>query len=149
MKLADVLDSCCVKTVIVAPEVSLAVTARAMHKADAAVAMVMDNGALQGILTAGDILRALTLARFVDPVWNGPITAALSEEPAAVNTEEKVGQVIEKMTAGENDYLPVITGLAPQVVSLNRLLQAQKVYLHGEVHHLQTYIDALHDAPND
>ncbi len=149
MRLVDVLDSCCVKTVTVAPEVSLAVAARAMHQADAAAAMVMENGKLQGILTAGDILRTLTLASSVNLAWSGPITAALSKGLPNVTVEKKVAQVIEKMTAAGIDYLPVITGLATQVVSLCRLLQAHNTYLHGEVHHLQNYIDALHDAPND
>ncbi len=149
MRLVDVLDSCCVKTVTVAPEVSLAVAARAMHQADAAAAMVMENGKLQGILTAGDILRTLTLASSVNLAWNGPVTAVLAQELPTVFTDDKIGQVIEKMAAAEIDYLPVITGLATQVVSLCRLLQAQKAFLHGEVDHLQTYIDALHDAPND
>lgn len=149
MRLVDVVDSCYVKTVTVAPEVCLAVAARAMHKADAAVAMVMENGKLRGILTAGDILRSLVLANSVNLVWNGPVTAALSKELLTVSTEEKIAQAIEKMTAAEIDYLSVATGFATRVVSLCRLLQAQKAFLHGEVHHLQNYIDALHDAPND
>jgi CBS domain-containing protein len=149
MRLADVLDSCAVKTVTVGPEVSLAEAARAMHEADAAVAIVLENGGLQGVVTAGDILRGLTSATSPTLAWVGRVTSALPGEPQAVTAEERVGRVIAKMTAAGIDYLPVITKSATFVVALCNLLRAENAYLHGEVRHLQTYIDALHDAPND
>ena len=149
MLLADVIDSCAVRTVTVAPEFSLTATAREMQKADCAAVLVMDNNLFLGILTVGDILRALTSVGAADRAWNGPVSAALVKEQPIVTMEEKVAQVIEIMTAAGIVYLPVIAGNATQVVSLCRLLRAQNTYLHDEIHHLQTYIDALHDAPND
>jgi CBS domain-containing protein len=149
MRLADVIDNCTVRTVTVMPGLSLAEATRAMHKADCAALLVMDNDLVRGILTAGDILRILTSGESVNLVWNGPTTAGIFKELPNVSTEEKVAQVIEKMTAAGIEYLPVHAGGTTRVVSLCRLLRAHNTYLHGEVFHLQTYIDALHDAPND
>ena len=149
MRLAEVLDDCAVKSVTVAPQLSLAEAARSMHTVGAAAVLVMDNDLLQGILTAGDILRGLTSARKADLVWNGPVGTVIVKELPIVTMEEKIAQTIEIMTAAGIHYLPVIAEGAIRVVSLCRLLQVQNALLHGEVQHLQNYIDALHDAPND
>ncbi|GEM_PF-1624390 len=149
MRLAEVIDNCAVKTVTVASGLCLAAAARAMYKADCATVLIMDNDLFRGILTAGDILRVLTSVESANLVWNGPTTVAPIKELPIVTGQEKVAQVIEIMTAAGIDYLPVHAGGATRVVSLCRLLRAHNTYLHGEVNHLQTYIDALHDAPND
>jgi CBS domain-containing protein len=149
MLLKDIIDNCAVRTVTVAPEVSLAMAVQAMHHADAAAVLVMEHNLFQGILTAADILRALTSAEAADRVWNGPVRAALVKEQPVVTAGEKVTRVIERVTAAGIEYLPVIAGGAIRVVSLCRLLGAQNTHLHGELNHLQNYIDALHDAPND
>lgn len=149
MRLAEVLDDCAVETVTVALHLSLAEAARSMHKVGAAAVLVMDNDLLQGILTAGDILRGMTSARKADRVWNGPVGTAIAKELPIVTLDEKIARTIEIMTAAGIDYLPVIAEGAIRVVSLCRLLQVQNALLHGEVQHLQNYIDALHDAPND
>lgn len=149
MRVANVLSDCVVKTTTISPELSLADLARAICRADALAALVMENGRFLGVLSMIDILSALVCATNSTLAWNGPVRAALSEELQVIAAEEKVGQVIEKMVALGRDYLPVITDNAIVVVSLCRLLLAENGYLHGEVQHLQTYIDALHDAPND
>jgi CBS domain-containing protein len=149
MRLAEVLDDCAVETVTVALQLSLAEAARSMHTVGAAAVLVMDNNLLQGILTAGDILRGLTSVSKADLVWNGPVGTAIIKELPIVTVEEKITQTIDMMTAAGIDYLPVNAEGAIRVVSLCRLLQVQNALLHGEVQHLQNYIDALHDAPND
>ena len=149
MRVEDVLDDCAVKTVTVAPQLSLAEATRLMCKAGAGAVVVMDNDLLQGILTAGDILGGLSSAKTTDLVWNGPVGAAIVKELPIVAVEEKIARPIETMTATGNDYLPVISGGAIRVVSLCRLLLVENALLHGEVQHLQNYIEALHDAPND
>ncbi len=149
MRLADVLDDCAVKTVTVAQQLCLAEAARAMREVGAAAVLVMDNDLLQGILTAGDILRGLTSTSNADLAWNGPVGTAIVRELPMVAVEAKIAQTIEIMTAAGTHYLPVIAEGALRVVSLCRLLQMQNTLLHGEVQHLQNYIEALHDAPND
>jgi len=134
--------------VTVGPEVSLAKAAQLLHGNDTA-AIIVDDGRFRGTLTAGDILRILTLAASPAQVWQSPIANALCEKVAAVTPEERVGRAIERMTAAGVNHLPVTTASGTVVVSLCQLLQVANTQLHDELHHLQTYIDALHDAPND
>ena len=148
MRLAEVLDSCCEKIVIVAPDVTLAEAARAMGQAGAA-AIIVVGGGFQGILTAGDIVRHLPPATFPADAWLGSVAAALGDTVTTVSDEEPVGRAIEKMTSAGIDHLAVATDQGIVVVSLCRLVLAENALLRGEVDYLQNYIDALHDAPND
>ncbi len=149
MRLADVLDSCGARAVTVAPGTSLAEAAEAMHRAGATAALVVEDDRLRGLLTLGDFLRLLTTAPSPAAAWTNPVTAALSGEPGPATAEEKVGLTITRMTEAGIDHLPVTVAGGFAVVSLCNLLRAENAFLHGEVRHLQTYIDALHDAPND
>lgn len=149
MRVADVINGCTVKTVTVAPELSLAAATRAMCSANAGVILVMENNLLQGILTAADIVRALLTANADILDWDSPTATALVKKLPIVTVEEKVTQVIEILTTADIDYLPVSVGDSILVVSRCRLLGIQNAFLYDEVQHLQNYIDALHDAPND
>jgi hypothetical protein len=148
MRLADVLDTCCVPTVTVSAEVSLAQAVQTMFRDHAAAICI--EGRPRDILTAEAILRVLTRTTSPALAWSDPVAGALGEGLMILTKEEPVRRVIEKMLAAGIDHMPVavsITGTA--VVSLCRLLLVESAFLHGEVQHLQTYIDALHDAPND
>lgn len=149
MRLANVIDRCTVKTVTVAPTLCLAETARAMYAAEAAAILVMENDVLKGVLTAADICRSVTMANTDNPGWSGRAATALSKKLPLVTAEEKVNQVIAIMTTADIDYLPVVVEGTTQVISRSRLLGIQNAFLYDEVQHLQNYIDALHDAPND
>ncbi len=148
MRLSDIIDDCAVKTVTVVPGLSLASAARAMHLSDA-TAIIVENDRFQGILTAGDILRFLASATSPIEAWQGPVSTALGKESASATPEEPVGRVIEKMMVVGRDHLPVVVAQGIIVVSLSNVLLTENAQLHGEVYHLQNYIDALHDAPND
>lgn len=149
MRLADVLDRCVVRTVTVDPGISLAEAAQAMHRAGAPVLLVVEDQRPRSLLTAGDVLHSLTVAASPLRAWQGTLAAALTEAPKALTSEETVGRTLAGMMAAKIDYLPVTTAEGIVVVSLASLLMAENAFLQGEVHHLQTYIDALHDAPND
>lgn len=148
MRLADVLDTCCVKTVTVTLEASLVEAARAMLEAEA-TAIIVGSDRFQMILTAGDILRHLTVAASPADAWQGSVAAALGPPVATVSGEESVGKAIEMMTAAGVDHQAVAVTQGIIVVSLCRLVLAENALLHDEVRHLQNYIEALHDAPND
>jgi CBS domain-containing protein len=149
MRIADVLDSCTVRTVTVNPEVSLAEAALLMHKAGVSVLLVVEGQRPRSLLTKGDILRSLTTAASPVLAWEGPLAATLSEAPRTLTSEETVGLALVGMMEAKIDYLPVMSVRGIVVVSFSNLLLAENAFLHGEVQHLQTYIDALHDAPND
>lgn len=148
MRLMDVLDRCCVKTVIASPEICMAEATRAMFSDNATVILVA-NERFQGILTAGDILRFLIVSASATDAWQSPVGSALREKAATISSEESVGLAIETMMAAGTDHLPVAAAQGIVIVSLCQLLQAANALLYSEVQHLQNYIDALHDAPND
>jgi CBS domain-containing protein len=149
VRLSDVLDSCGAQAVTVAAGTSLAEAAEAMHRAGATAALVVDGERLKGLLTLGDFLRILTTATSPAAAWTEPVAAALTGESGPATADEKVAQILARMTAAGIDHLPVAVAEGFVVVSLSSLLRAENAFLHGEVRHLQTYIDALHDAPND
>ena len=148
MRLADVLETCCVQTVTVSPEVSLAQAAQTMYRDHAAAICIA--GRPQDMLTADAILRFLTRSASPALAWSGAVTTALGEGALILSEEEPIRRVIEKMLTAGMDHMPVAASKPGTfVVSLCRLLLMESAFLHGEVQHLQTYIDALHDAPND
>ena len=149
MRLADILDICGAKLVTVSPKASLAETVRTMHAAEAIGVMVRGEEGLRGILTRDDIFRYLTTTTPLHRAWEGPVAAAIAERPGPLGPEEPVGQVIARMTETGIDHIQVATAQGIVVVSLSNLLLAENSFLHGELQHLQKYIDALHDAPND
>lgn len=149
MRLADVLDEWGAMVVTVSPGISLADAVQAMLKVEATAVLIIESDRLIGLLTKSDILRFLTTATSTIQAWNGPVKAALSEGLQVVTPEELVGRAITRMTAAGVDHLPVVGTQGTFVVALTSLLRAENAYLHGEVQHLQTYIDALHDASND
>lgn len=148
MRLEKVLHSCALKAETLAPEQSLAEAARAICRAETG-AVLVDDGKLRGLVTAEDVLRTLVAASAVDHAWNGPLRAALHRQLPLVTSGARIAEVVETMAAAGVQSLPVTAGDATLVVNLTRLLQIQINSLHDEVQHLQTYIDALHDAPND
>ena len=149
MRLVDVINSCTVKTVTVAPALYLAKALQAMYAAEAEAILVMENDQLQGVLTAADIFRALIMAKTDILDWNGPTATALGKKQPIITSEEGVTKVIAILTTADVEYVPVIVEGTTLVISRCRLLGIQNAFLYDEVQHLQDYIDALHDAPND
>ena len=78
---------------------------------------------------------------------------ALQDIPVGGKTPLSAGlrmayEVIRKEKLLHPDIMPLLIVLTLPV-TLGSLLRAENALLHDEVRHLQTYINALHDAPND
>jgi CBS domain-containing protein len=149
MRLADVLDICRAELVEVSAATSLGKAAQAMSMADATGVLVVGDDGLQGVVSRGDIIRLLATAPSSQQAWDGPVTGAITQGPEPINPELPVGVVITTMNEAGWEYMPVVTAQGIVMVSLSNLLLAENSFLYGEVQHLQTYIDVLHDAPND
>lgn len=126
----------------------MAEATRAMY-GDNAAAILVGNERFQGILTAGEILCFLAVSASPTDAWQSPVGSVLNDGAVAISSEESVGRAIETMTAAGIDHLAVAGAQGVVVASLCRLLQVANALLHSEVQHLQNYIEALHDAPND
>jgi len=149
MRLVDVLDICKAKLVEVTPETSLAEASQAMCAAEAAGALIIRPDGRQEILTRADIIRLLTMSASPLGAWQGPVIEAIVDSSEPIDPEMPVGLVIANMGKAGSEYRPVVTERGLVIISLCNLLMAENAFLHSEVQHLQTYIDALHDAPND
>ena len=149
MRLADILDICTVKLVEIAPGTSLAETAREMCVIEVAGARFIRPDGRQGFVTRGDILHLLVNSASPLGTWEGPVIDVINRGPEPVDATMQVRMVIADMREAGIEYMPVVTGQGIVIVSLSNLLLAENAFLHSEVQHLQTYIDALHEAPND
>lgn len=149
MRLVDVLDICTATLVEVTPATSLAEASQAMCAAEATGALIIMPDGRQEFLTGADIIRLLTMSASPLGAWEGPVIEAIADRSEPIDPELPVGLVIANMSEAGLEYRPVVTERGLVIVSLRNLLLAENAFLHREVQHLQTYIDALHDAPND
>lgn len=149
MLIADALEQVTVAFVQVDGRTSLAETARAMTAGNAAAALVVDIGRCRGVVTAADLLRALAAAPTIELGWHSEVTVAMAGESTPIGQEERLTTIFTLMRETGRDYLPLSTVNGLTVLSLAKLMMLDNTLLRREVDHLQTYIEALHDAPND
>jgi CBS domain-containing protein len=149
MLVADALEHLTVAFVQVDGRTSLAETARAMAAGSAAAVLVIDQDRCRGVVTASDLLRALVTSPTIELGWQSEVATVMSGDTSPINQKERLAAIFTLMRDTDRDYLPLSTGNGLTVLSLAKLLMFDNTLLRREVDHLQTYIEALHDAPND
>ena len=149
MFVADALEQLTVAFVQVDGRTSLAETARAMAAGNAAAVLVVDQDRCRGVVTATDILRALATSPTIELGWQSEVAKVMSGDTSPISQKERLTAIFTLMRDTGRDYLPLSTGNGLTVLSLAKLLMLDNTLLRREVDHLQTYIEALHDAPND
>jgi CBS domain-containing protein len=87
------------------PETTLAEVARRMRIDDSDSVAVMDEGRLVGIITEGDLVRAI--ADGVDP-QQARADVVMSADPATIGADEDVAVVAVKMMRLGLRHLPVV-----------------------------------------
>lgn len=149
MLVADALEQLTVAFVQVDGRTSLAETARAMAAGNAAAVLVVDQDRCRGVVTATDMLRALATSPTIELGWQSEVAKVMSGDTSPISQKERLTAIFTLMRDTGRDYLPLSTGNGLTVLSLAKLLMLDNTLLRREVDHLQTYIEALHDAPND
>lgn len=149
MIVAQALEHLTVPAVTVSSRATLAETARAMNNKSVPVALVREGEHCHGLVSASDLLRVLAMAPTVAEGWASKVTLALGNDRPRAATEERLATIIERMDQANSDYLLVAGESGPAVLSFAKLVQFDNTLLRREVDHLQTYIEALHNAPND
>lgn len=149
MIVAQALEHLTVPAVTVSNRATLAETARAMNNKSVPVALVREGEHCHGLVSASDLLRVLAMAPTVAEGWASKVTLALGNDRPRAATEERLATIIERMDQANSDYLLVAGESGPAVLSFAKLVQFDNTLLRREVDHLQTYIEALHNAPND
>ncbi len=149
MFVAAALENITVPAVRVTSSTSLVETAMMMTVADTETALVIDDGRCHGLVTATDLLRTLATAPSLEQGWRSEVAQALTDGAPQANGTERLSKVVELMNATNCDYMLIATEQGPAVLSLVKMLKLDNGLLRRELDHLQTYIEALHDAPND
>lgn len=149
MLVADALEQLNVAFAQVDSRTSLAETARAMAVGNAAVVLVVDQDRCRGVVTATDLLRAMAMSPTIEQGWQSEVATVMSEDTSPIGQDERLTKVFTLMRDTGRDYLPLSTGNGLTVLSLAKVLMLDNALLRREVDHLQSYIEALHDAPND
>jgi CBS domain-containing protein len=106
--------------VTAAPGESLAEAARRMDERKVGAALVLDGGALKGIVTERDVLRTVAAGR----VESSTVADCMTADPETVEPSESVGQAAVLMIHGGFRHLPVVDGgRVVGIVSIRDLIQ--------------------------
>lgn len=108
--------------ITVAPSATVAEAATLMGTGRAGSALVLDGGALVGIFTERDIVRALS-QDFDAP--SHPVSQWMTRDPVTVDPGVTVDEALERMLAGGFRHLPIMeAGTLVGIVSMRDLSRA-------------------------
>jgi CBS domain-containing protein len=106
--------------VTVSPEQTLEVAAQMMIERSVGSAVITANGAIEGIVTERDVLRAV--ARGLVP-WNTKVAECMTPKPLTVSPSDIAEEAIRTMVNGRFRHLPVVEkGALVGIVSLRDLM---------------------------
>jgi CBS domain-containing protein len=89
------------------PSTPMAETVRAMSKAQVGSALVLQDGALVGIFTERDVLRAFDQMH-ADPARVSFISKGMTPDPLTIVPNASVGEAMDMMLDGGFRHLPVM-----------------------------------------
>ena len=95
--------------VTVEPSTTMAQAVAAMSKARVGSVLVLEDGALLGIFTERDVLRAFDQMH-ADPARVSTISKGMTLEPQTIDADATVGEAMDRMLHGGFRHLPVIEG---------------------------------------
>lgn len=95
--------------ITVAPSAMIIQAVGAMSKAEVGSVLVLEDGALLGILTERDVLRAFDHMH-ADPARVSPISKGMTRDPQTIDPDATVGEAMDKMLDGGFRHLPVMDG---------------------------------------
>jgi len=96
--------------VAVEPSANLTEAARAMSTGRAGSVLVIQDGALVGIFTERDILRALASSPSADAARVSHVSAWMTRDPETVGPDTVVGEALDRMLFGGFRHVPVMEG---------------------------------------
>lgn len=111
--------------ITVEPTTTMVGAAHAMAAAHVGSALVLDGGALVGILTERDILRSLGSSSSADAARVSPVSAWMSADPETIHPDAPAGDALERMLSAGFRHLPVMNGdMLVGIVSMRDLARA-------------------------
>jgi CBS domain-containing protein len=95
--------------VTVEPSTMMIEAVRGMSKARVGSVLVMEDGALVGIFTERDVLRAFGQMH-ADPARVSPLSRGMTGDPLTIDANATVGEAMDMMLDGGFRHLPVMEG---------------------------------------
>ena len=95
--------------ITVAPSAMISEAVGAMSKAGVGSVLVLEDGALLGILTERDVLRAFDQMH-ADPARVSPVSKGMTRDPQTIDPDATVGEAMDEMLDGGFRHLPVMEG---------------------------------------
>jgi CBS domain-containing protein len=94
--------------VTVGPSINLIEAARAMSAGHAGSVLVVQHGALVGIFTERDMLRAMAQSSKADAGRVSSVSKWMTRDPLTVAPDTPVGEALDQMLSGGFRHLPVM-----------------------------------------
>jgi CBS domain-containing protein len=111
--------------VTVGPSVTLLEAAHAMSMHHAGSALVLEEGALAGIFTERDLMRAMAESSTADAARVSSVSGWMTRSPVTTRPDATVGEALDLMLSGGFRHLPVVeTDTLVGVVSMRDLAES-------------------------
>jgi CBS domain-containing protein len=91
------------------PSTMMIEAVRGMSKARVGSVLVLDDGALVGIFTERDVIRAFD-EMHADPARVSTVSKAMTHDPLTIGSDTTVGEAMDRMLEGGFRHLPVMEG---------------------------------------
>jgi len=108
--MATVREIMSAELVTVDPSVNLIEAARVMSVNSVGSVLVLEDGALVGIFTERDILRALAAHSTADSARTSAVSQGMTRDPETIGAEASVGEALDLMLSRGFRHLPVMEG---------------------------------------
>lgn len=95
--------------ITVAPSAMMSQAVGTMSKAGVGSILVLEGGALMGIFTERDVVRAFDQLH-ADPARVSPISKGMTRDPQTIDPDATVGEAMDRMLDGGFRHLPVMEG---------------------------------------
>jgi CBS domain-containing protein len=95
--------------ITVAPSAMMSQAVGTMSKAGVGSVLVLEGGALLGIFTERDVVRAFDQLH-ADPARVSPISKGMTRDPKIIDPDATVGEAMDRMLDGGFRHLPVMEG---------------------------------------
>lgn len=110
--------------ITVAPSAMMSQAVGTMSKAGVGSILVLEGGALMGIFTERDVVRAFDQLH-ADPARVSPISKGMTRDPKTIDPDATVGEAMDRMLDGGFRHLPVMEGgMLVGIVSMRDLARS-------------------------
>jgi CBS domain-containing protein len=125
--------------VTAAPNASLAAIAATLADRKIGAVVIVDEGAIRGIISERDIVRAV--ARHGGDALAKPAREWMTEKVVTCKAEDTINEVMQKMTSGRFRHLPVLEdGKLAGIVSIGDVVKRRIEDVEREADQIREYI---------